>query len=76
MHAAAGFPVKSTQLKAIKNGNFETWPGLTYSNADNYFTHEVENIKVNMVQSLQGVRSTKEKRHQSIGIKNNKTRSH
>ena len=29
MHAAAGFPVKSTWLKAIKNGNFESWPELT-----------------------------------------------
>ena len=37
MHAAAGFPVKYTWLKAIKKGNFETWPGLTYSNAGNIF---------------------------------------
>ena len=29
MHAAAGFTVKSTWLKAIKKGNFATWPGLT-----------------------------------------------
>ena len=35
MHAAAGFTVKSTWLKAIKNGNFESWPGLTYKNAEN-----------------------------------------
>ena len=28
MHAAAGFPVRSTWLKAIKNGNFNSWPGL------------------------------------------------
>ena len=35
MHAAAGFPVKSTWLKVIKNGNFESWPGLTYNNAAN-----------------------------------------
>ena len=30
MHAASGFPVKSTWLRVIKIGNFETWPGLTY----------------------------------------------
>ena len=61
MHAAAGFPVKSTRLKAIKKGNFETWPGFTYSNAVKYFPHVVETIKGHMVQSSQGVRSTKEK---------------
>ena len=33
LHAAAGFPVKSTWLAAIKAGNFSTWPGLTYANA-------------------------------------------
>ena len=36
MHAASVFPVKSTWLKAIKRGNFLTWPGLTYSNAAKY----------------------------------------
>ena len=30
MHAAAGFPVNYTWLRAIKRGNFETWTGLTY----------------------------------------------
>ena len=34
MHAAAGLPVRSTWLKAIKNGNFNSWPGLTYNNAE------------------------------------------
>ena len=33
MHAAAGFLVKSTWLRAIKKENFATWPGLIYSNA-------------------------------------------
>ena len=33
MHAAEGFPVKSTWPKSIKNGNYESWPGLTYNNA-------------------------------------------
>jgi hypothetical protein len=31
LHAAAGFPVKSTWLAAIKAGNYASWPGLTYS---------------------------------------------
>ena len=60
MHAASGFPVKSVCLREIKRGNFETWSGLTYSNAVNYFPHAVEMIKWHIVESLQGVRSTKE----------------
>ena len=36
MHAASGLPVKSVCLRAIKNENFETWPGLTYSNSAKY----------------------------------------
>ena len=65
MHAAAGFPVKSTWLKAIKKENFETWPGLTYTNSVKYFPHSVETIKGHMVQPSQGVRSTKKTVHQA-----------
>ena len=61
MHAASVFPVKSTWLKEIKRGNFEIWQGLTYSNAAKYCPHAVETIKGHMVQSSQGVRSTKKK---------------
>ena len=35
MHAAAGFPVKSTWLKAIKHRTYNSWPGLTYNKAAN-----------------------------------------
>ena len=36
MHAVEGFPVKSTWLRAIKHGNLNTWPGLTFNNAAEY----------------------------------------
>ena len=65
MHAAAGFPVKSTWLKAIKKVKFESWPGLAYTNAAKYCPHSVETLKGHMVQSLQGVRSTKKDKHQA-----------
>ena len=42
MHAAAGFLVRSTWLKAIKNGNFNSWTGLTYNNAAKYFPKSIE----------------------------------
>ena len=32
-HAAAGFPLCDTWLKAINVGNYKTWPGLTLQNA-------------------------------------------
>ena len=59
MHAGAGFLVRCTWLRAIKNGKFNSWPGLTYNNAAKYFPQSVETIKEHMVQSSQGVRSTK-----------------
>ena len=59
MYAAAGFQVRSTLLKAIKNGNLNSWPGLTYNNAAKYLPQSIETIKGPMVQSSQGVRSTK-----------------
>ena len=61
MYAASGFPVMSTWVRAIKRGNFEMWPGLTYSNASKYFALAFETAKVHMVQSSEGVQSTKKK---------------
>ena len=65
MHAAAGFPVKFTCLRAMKKVNFATWPGLTYSNAEKYCPQSVENLKGHMVQSSQEVRSTKKDKHKN-----------
>ena len=60
-HAAAGYPVKATWLKAIKAGFYDTWPGLTYSNASKYCPAAVPTTKGHMTQVRQGVRSTKPK---------------
>ena len=35
-HAMAGYPVRSTWLKAIGSGNYSTWRGLTLANATKY----------------------------------------
>eukprot|EP00956_Cyclotella_meneghiniana_P031705 scaffold84006_cov66-Cyclotella_meneghiniana.AAC.3 len=37
LHAAAGFPTKSTWLKAIGKGFYGTWPLLTSKNVNKYF---------------------------------------
>ena len=60
-HAAAGFTVRTTWLKAIKVGNYRTWPGLTLANDTAYCPSVDEKIKGHIVQSRQGVRSTKPK---------------
>ena len=54
-HAAAGYLVRDTWLKAIKAGNYDSWPVLTYINATNYCPLEDYTIKVHMVQTRQGV---------------------
>ena len=60
-HAAAGFRVRTTWLKAIKMGNYHTWPGLTLDNATAYFPLANKTIKGHIVQSRQGICSTKPK---------------
>ena len=37
IHATSELPVKSTFLAAIKAGNYDMWPVLTFSNAAKYF---------------------------------------
>ena len=58
-HAAAGFPVQDTGIKAIQAGNFRSWPGHTLQNATKYCPMSKETIKGYMVQKRQNVRSTK-----------------
>ncbi len=60
-HACAGFPVKQTWLKAIKAGNFNSLPGLTYANAARYCPDADKTIKGHLAQQCQNVRSTKPK---------------
>ena len=37
LHACAGFPTKATWVKAIQNGNYATWPGLTIKAVNKHF---------------------------------------
>eukprot|EP00804_Cyclotella_cryptica_P022924 CCRYP_018758-RA/>CCRYP_018758-RA protein AED:0.17 eAED:0.24 QI:0/0/0/1/0.5/0.33/3/0/705 len=68
LHAAAGFPVKSTWLAAIKAGNFASWPGLTYTNASNFCPSSDETIKGHLSQVRQGLRSTKPKPRPTLSL--------
>ena len=39
-HAAAGFPTQPTWIKAIKNNQFASWPGLRVDAARNTFQNQ------------------------------------
>ena len=60
-HAADGFPFRTTWMKSIKVGNYRTWTGLTLTNTTAYCPSADETIKGHIVQSRQGVHSTKPK---------------
>ncbi|KAL7536213.1 hypothetical protein ACHAWF_005402, partial [Thalassiosira exigua] len=61
-HAATGFLVCATLLKAIKSGNYASWPGLTYENAAKYCPKAFETTIGHLLQTRQGVCSTKKKK--------------
>ena len=51
--------MQDTWLKSIKVGNYEFWPGLTYQNITNDYPLYIETVEGHMVQTWQGVLSTK-----------------
>ena len=59
LHAAAGFPVKATWLKAIRNGNYSTWPLINVKNVAKHFPESEETQFGHMQGQRQGVRSTR-----------------
>ena len=58
LHGAAGFPTKSTWLKAIRKGNFLSWPLINVKNVNKYFPESEETQRGHMRNQPQGVRST------------------
>ncbi len=59
LQAAAGFLTKETWLKAIKAGNYLTWPGVTAKTVNRHFPELVEMTKGHMKKQCQNVRSLK-----------------
>ena len=45
LHAAAGYPTKSTWVKAIKNNQYASWPGLTMDAVTKHFPESDETHK-------------------------------
>ena len=62
LHACAGFPTKPTWLKAIKGGNYATWPHLSAEAVRKHFPESDETHQGHMRSVKQGIRSTKQKK--------------
>ncbi len=58
-HAAVGFPTKPTWLKAIKNMQFASWPGLTADAVNRHYPDSEETPKGHGWKAPSGLRSTK-----------------
>ena len=61
LHAAAGFPTRRTWLKAIRRGNYNTWPLINVKNVNKHFPESEETQQGHMRSQWQNVRSTKVK---------------
>jgi hypothetical protein len=61
IHAVCGYPVKSTWLKAVKAGNYISWPMLPEHNVNKYYPETSETSKGHMNQTCKNVCSTKAK---------------
>ncbi len=59
LHAAVGFPTEVTWIKAIKSGNFNTWPAITQSMVRHHFPESDKTLQGHMKRQQQEVRSTR-----------------
>jgi hypothetical protein len=62
LHAAVGLPTKESWLKAIRRGNYNSWPLINVKNVTQHFPKSEETLKGCMRGQRQVVRSTKKKR--------------
>jgi hypothetical protein len=56
---AAGFPTKPSWLKAIKNKQYASWPGLTWEAVNKHFPKSKETLKGHGRKTRSGLQSTK-----------------
>ncbi len=55
LHAATGFPPKSTWFKAIQQGNYSTWPIINVKNITKYFPELEESQMGHIEGQRQGI---------------------
>jgi hypothetical protein len=61
LHAACFSPVKSTWIRAIKNGNFTSWPGLIEQAVEKHLSKSTSMTKGHLNQQRQNARTKKVK---------------
>ena len=61
LHVVAGFPTKESWLRAIRQGNYNSWPLINIKNVARNFPKSEETLKGHMREQRQGVPSTKKK---------------
>ena len=61
LHACAGYTTKETWVKAIRSGNYKSWPGINVKKVNKYYPETYKTPKGHMRQVCQSIRSTKEK---------------
>jgi len=59
-YASAGFPTKATFIDAVRNGNYSTWPKLTGTLINCFFSDLDKTIKGHLKGQRQGIRLTKQ----------------
>ena len=59
LHAACGYPVPSTWLKAIDKGHFTTWPGLTSDLVKKHLPKSIVTVMGHQHQQHMNLRSTR-----------------
>jgi hypothetical protein len=58
LHAACGYPVPSTWIRAIESGHFATWPGLTADLVRKHLPKAMATAQGHMHQQRQNIRTT------------------
>ncbi len=56
----AEFPVKETLIRAIHNGHYKSWPGITADIISKHFPEAIETQKGHMKKQCQNICSTKQ----------------
>ena len=59
-HGTCFSPTKATFLRAIKNGNFISWPGLTYEAVNKFLSNTIPTAFGHLQQGRQNLQSTKQ----------------
>ncbi len=70
-HAAAGFPTKLSWLKALRNKQYASWPGLTWQAANKHYPKSKETLKGHGQKTKSGLQSTKTTTESEIGNNDN-----